>query len=109
MRFNAQRVACGPSVGRQSNRMCADRATLPACHKGVYARPRRALQGEGVRGPFRTRKLATESLRKAPVTGNLRNERADCGLSRQNGGGRAWIGSPFGGGRKTPRGRARWP
>jgi hypothetical protein len=109
MRFNAQSVAYVPSLGRQDNRMCADRARLPACHKGVYARPRRALQGDGVRGPLRKPKRATESLWKAPVAGNLRNERVDCFLSPQKGEGRAWIRSPFGGGRKTPRGSVRWP
>jgi hypothetical protein len=108
MRFNAQSVDA-PSLGRQDNHMCAKRATLPAYRQGVYACLRRALQGDGVRGPFRKRKLSAESLRRAPVTGNLRDERVGCGLSPQEGEGRALIRSPFGAGRKTPRGSVLWP
>jgi hypothetical protein len=109
MRFSAQSVAYAPSLGRRGIAMCADRATLPAYHKGVYARPRRALQCDGVRGPLRKRTLATESLWRAPLTGNLCDEHVDCDLCAQAGESRAQIRSPSGGGRKTTRGSVPWP
>src|SRR5262249_11040416 len=76
-----------PSPLWQGNRMGAGPAVLPlpACHKGVYARLRRAMERDGVRGPFRVGKLATLSLRRGPLTRNLRGERANSDLSPQAG------------------------
>ena len=51
------------------------RLPRPACHQGVYARLRRAMERVGVRGRFRKLKLATQSLRRGPLTRNLREER----------------------------------
>src|SRR6266849_3214800 len=65
---------------------------LPACHQGVYARLRRAMERVGVRGPFRKLRLATQRLWRGPLTRNLREERANSDLSPQAGRGKglAW-------------------
>jgi len=65
--------------------------------KGVYTRVGRGL------GPFRTRKL--EGLRSGPVASTVRDERAECDLSRQAGSGD--VRSSFGGGRTMPPGGGR--
>jgi hypothetical protein len=51
-----------PSPLGQGNRVWAGRAVLPlpACHQGVYARLRRAMERVG--GRFHKLKLATQSL-----------------------------------------------
>src|SRR5258708_23342226 len=54
---------------------------LPACHKGVYARLRRAMERVGVRGRLHKLRLATQSLWRGPLTRNLREECANSDLS----------------------------
>jgi hypothetical protein len=88
MRFNAQSVAFSPVLRGQGDRLWAGHA-MPACHKG-HARLPRVLEWDGVRS--RCRKLAAESPRRGPLSGNLRDAR------QQAGSGEGGVRSPFGGG-----------
>jgi hypothetical protein len=97
MRFNAQNVAFSAARGGQGNRLWAGHA-MPACRKG-HARLPRVVEWDRVR--WRCCKLAAESLRRGPLSGNLRDER------QQAGSGEGRVRSPFGGGWKPPGGSAR--
>src|SRR5262249_6956102 len=69
-----------PAAARTIACAAAPLLPLPACHQGVYARLRRAMERVGVRGRFHTLRLA-----ETPLTRNESERRAHSDLSPQAG------------------------
>src|SRR5258708_4040462 len=84
-------IAASPwwSQGKELSTRAGALLPLPACHQGVHARLRRAMERVGVRGLLHKGGLAeregafprSSDSWRGPLTRNLRGERANSDLS----------------------------